>query len=57
LCFCRTLEKALLLVPEAGGSAFLGHSNATLDAFGVPAAERGRVLAFIQSIKTDVVEA
>jgi hemoglobin len=38
-------------------SAFLGHLNATLDAFEVPAAERAQVVAFIQSTRPDIVEA
>lgn len=35
---------------------FLGHLHATLDAFQVPATERGEVLAFIDSLKADIVE-
>jgi len=38
-------------------SAFLGHLNATLDAFQVPQAERDEVVAFIQSTRSDIVEA
>ena len=38
-------------------SAFLGHLQATLDAFALPAAERQDVLAFIDSTKADIVEA
>jgi len=37
-------------------SAFLGHLNATLEAFQVPRAERDEVVAFIQSTKADIVE-
>ena len=43
-------------IGEADWQAFLGHLNATLDAFQVPKQERGEVLAFIESIKTDIVE-
>ncbi len=38
-------------------SAFLGHLNATLDAFRVPGTERAQVVGFIQSTKSDIVEA
>ena len=44
-------------IGEADWSAFLGHLNATLDAFRVPQQERGEVLGFIQSTKSDIVEA
>jgi hemoglobin len=44
-------------VSESDWSAFLGHLNATLDAFQVPQAERNEVVAFVQSTKTDIVEA
>lgn len=44
-------------ISEADWSAFPGHLTATLDAFRVPAAERGEVLAFMQSTKADIVEA
>lgn len=37
-------------------TAFLGHLNATLDAFQVPATECGQVLGFIESTKADIVE-
>ena len=43
-------------ISESDWSAFLGHLNATLDAFHVPQAERGEVMAFIQSTKPDIVE-
>ena len=35
---------------------FIGHLEATLDTFKVPAAERAAVLAFIDSTKADIVE-
>jgi hemoglobin len=44
-------------IDERDWSAFLGHLGATLEAFRVPAAERDAVVAFIQSTKSDIVEA
>jgi hemoglobin len=44
-------------ISESDWAAFLGHVNATLDAFQVPQAERDEVVAFIQSTKRDIVEA
>jgi len=44
-------------ISEADWSAFLGHVNATLDAFKVPQAEHSEVVAFVQSTKRDIVEA
>ena len=44
-------------VSESDWSAFLGHLNATLDAFQVSQAERDEVVAFIESTKPDIVEA
>jgi hemoglobin len=44
-------------VTESDWSAFLGHLNATLDAFRVPKAERDEVIMFVQSTKRDIVEA
>jgi hemoglobin len=43
-------------VSERDWSAFLGHLNATLEAFNVPQAERDDVVAFVQSTKPDIVE-
>jgi hemoglobin len=43
-------------ISEEDWSAFLGHLNATLDEFQVPAAERAAVLAFVDSTKADIVE-
>ena len=43
-------------VNENDWQRFLGHVNATLDKFQVPARERGEVLAFVQSTKADIVE-
>ena len=44
-------------ISESDWSAFLGHVNATLDAFKVPQAEHSEVVAFVQSTKRDIVEA
>jgi hemoglobin len=44
-------------ISESDWSAFLGHLNATLEAFQVPQAEREEVVAFVQSTKPDIVEA
>jgi hemoglobin len=43
-------------IGENDWSAFLGHVDATLDAFEVPQPERDEVVAFIQSTKPDIVE-
>jgi hemoglobin len=43
-------------ISEADWTAFFSHVNATLDAFKVPPAERGEVVAFVQSLKADIVE-
>ncbi|MCL4790622.1 MAG: group 1 truncated hemoglobin [Gammaproteobacteria bacterium] len=43
-------------ISERDWSAFIGHLNATLDAFKVPQAERADVVAFIQSTRTEIVE-
>ena len=44
-------------ISESDWAAFLGHLNATLEAFKVPQAERDEVVAFVQSTKRDIVEA
>lgn len=44
-------------INEADWTNFMGHVNATLDAFKVPPTERGEVVAFVQSLKKDIVEA
>ena len=44
-------------IDEGDWSAFMKHLNATLDAFRVPRDEREAAVAFIQSTKTDIVEA
>jgi hemoglobin len=43
-------------ISERDWTAFIGHLNATLDAFAVPQAERADVVAFIQSTRTEIVE-
>jgi hemoglobin len=43
-------------ISESDWQAFLGHLEATLDHFEVPAAERTEVLEFINSTKSDIVE-
>ena len=44
-------------ISDSDWSAFLGHLNATLEAFQVPQTERDEVVAFVQSTKADIVEA
>jgi hemoglobin len=43
-------------IDERDWSAFLGHLNATLDAFRVPRAERDEVVGFVQGTRADIVE-
>ena len=43
-------------ISQADWGAFIGHVQATLDAFKVPARVRGDVLGFIDSTKADIVE-
>lgn len=43
-------------ISEADWSSFIGHLNATLDAFKLPQRERAEVIAFVQSTKADMVE-
>lgn len=44
-------------ISDADWSLFTKHLHATLDAFKVPQAERGELVALIQSTKKDMVEA
>jgi len=44
-------------ISESDWTAFIGHLEATLDSFEVPATEREQVLGFIQSTKSDIVDA
>lgn len=43
-------------ISERDWSRFLGHLEATLDAFAVPRPERDEVLAFIGGTKSEIVE-
>jgi hemoglobin len=43
-------------IDEGDWQAFIGHVEATLDSFKVPAGERAAVLAFVESTKRDIVE-
>ena len=44
-------------ISEADWRAFMSHVNATLDHYQVPATERAEVVAFVESTKSDMVEA
>ena len=44
-------------ISESDWSALIGHIGDTLDLLEVPAQESGEVLAFIESTKSDIVEA
>src|SRR5207245_6410769 len=44
-------------ISEADWTTFMGNVNATVDAFKVPRTERGEVVAVVQSLKRDIVEA
>ncbi len=44
-------------ISESDWAAFLSHLKATLDKFSLPDRERQEVLAFIDSTKSDIVEA
>lgn len=43
-------------ITEQDWQLFLGHVNATLDHFKVPAPERSEVLGFVESLKKDVLD-
>ena len=43
-------------ISESDWNVFLGHAAATLAKFQVPEAERRDVVAFVQSLKKDIVE-
>lgn len=43
-------------ISESDWQRFIGHLEATLDKFEVPAAERTAVLGFIDSTKPEIVE-
>jgi hemoglobin len=44
-------------INESDWSVFIGHVHATLDKFQVPQQEHDEVVAFIESTKSDIVEA
>ena len=44
-------------ISDADWSAFIGHLEATLDKFALPAAEHSDVLGFVDSTRSDIVEA
>ena len=43
-------------ISESDWNIFLGHAGATLSKFDVPERERNEVVAFVQSLKGDIVE-
>src|SRR5262245_10575995 len=43
-------------ISESDWNVFLGHAAATLAKFQVPEAEQGDVVAFVQSLKKEIVE-
>ena len=43
-------------VSESDWRSFIGHLEATLDSFKVPAGERAEVLAFVDNTQRDIVE-
>jgi hemoglobin len=45
-----------LRISEGDWQAFIGHLEATLDKFAIPAPERAAVLGFVDSTKPDIVE-
>jgi hemoglobin len=42
-------------ISESDWTAFLGHAQKTLDKFAVPPAEQSEVVAFVLSLKSDIV--
>jgi hemoglobin len=58
LCVGRDLKTSHkgMGISESDWRTFVGHLEATLDSFKVPASERGAVLAFVDSTKRDIVE-
>lgn len=51
------LSHAGMKISATDWEAFIGHLEATLDAFSLPDAERNDVLGFINSTRADIVEA
>ncbi len=43
-------------ISESDWERFMGHLDATLDKFAVPAREREQTVAFVESTKADIVE-
>jgi hemoglobin len=43
-------------IDEQDWQVFIGHVNATLLQFSVPAREKSEVLAFVESLKKDVLD-
>ena len=51
-----TLTHRGMRISESDWSVFLGHAGATLAKFKVPEAEQREVVAFVQSLKKEIVE-
>jgi hemoglobin len=51
-----TLAHRGMGISESDWNVFLGHAGATLAKFQVPAAEQSEVVAFVQSLKKEIVE-
>jgi hemoglobin len=51
----KTVHKGMV-ISEGDWEAFIGHVEATLANFEVPAAERAAVLGFVSGLKADIVE-
>ncbi len=50
------LAHAGMGISESDWNLFLGHAAATMDKFAVPERERGEVVAYVQSLKAEIVE-
>jgi hemoglobin len=51
-----TLAHRGMKIRESDWNVFLGHAAATLTKFKVPESEQRDVVAFVQSLKNDIVE-
>ncbi len=51
-----TLTHRGMRISESDWSVFLGHAGATLAKFNVPEAEQRDVVAFVLSLKAEIVE-
>ena len=51
-----TLTHRGMRISESDWNIFLGHAAATLAKFRVPEPEKGEVVAFVQSLKKEIVE-